>query len=120
MTTWRDFLVEHAKFPFPFPRTVEYRSVGTTDTSPFEVGLLSPEWKAQYAVRDQHLLQKLCRTLDIMLGDTHLRGGYEDELLLLFGRRLQFHTVGQRESENPEWSVNDGEAQVRVPGSHLD
>ena len=36
-----------------------------------EVGLLAREWKAQYAVRDEtSLVQKLCETLENILGDT--------------------------------------------------
>lgn len=119
MTTWREFLVENAKFPFPHPRPRldEDRPDGTTDISPVEVGLLSPEWKAQYAVRDEHLLQKLCQTLDDILGDAHLPGGY-NQLLPFFGRRLQFPIMGQQEVEDLDWSENDGKAQVRILGSH--
>ena len=119
MTTWQQFLVEHAKFPFPLTQRRIDESDDTTDVSLVEAGLLSPEWKAHHAVRDEHLLQKLCRTLDDILGDTHFPVGHEDRLLSLFGRRLQFETIGQRELEYTEWSVNDGKTHVRVPGSRL-
>jgi hypothetical protein len=38
--------------------------------SDMEVGLLAREWKAQYDVRDETLVQKLCETLENILGDT--------------------------------------------------
>ncbi len=54
MMTWREFLVGHAKFPFPQPVKDEY--VGsTTDISNLEVRLLAGERKAQYTVRDNTL-----------------------------------------------------------------
>jgi hypothetical protein len=118
MTTWRDFLVEHAKFPFPRLDKVRPDAHGTTDISLVEAGLLAPEWKAQYAVRDENLFQKLCQTLGDILGDTHLPIGREGRLLESFGRHLQFTTFGQQELEKEQWSLNDCEAQVRVPGSH--
>jgi hypothetical protein len=56
MSKWHDFLVEYAKFPFPLPD--ESRTVGTTDISDLEVGLLETRvWKAKYAVRDDALIQ---------------------------------------------------------------
>ena len=56
-----DFLVEYAKFPFP--RLVEDKTFTTTDISMIEVGLLEAKWKANHAVRDNALVQKLCTTL---------------------------------------------------------
>jgi hypothetical protein len=44
MSKLHDFLLEHAKFPFPHPD--EGRSAGTTDISGIEVELLEGEWKA--------------------------------------------------------------------------
>lgn len=110
MTSWREFLVEHAKFPFPVPQKRIDDSDSTTDISPVEVGLLAPEWKAHYAVQDELLLKKLCETLDDILRDKYLPGSDEDRLLSSFGRRL-------REFETWNWSINDCEAQVRVPAS---
>jgi hypothetical protein len=95
---WREFLVEHAKFPSPHP--VEDGSVSTTDVSDVEVGLLEREWKAQYAVRDETLVQKHCHTLENILGDTPLPDDSEGQLLLSFGRCLQFRTIGRREVED--------------------
>ncbi|KAI9464522.1 hypothetical protein BJY52DRAFT_1145192 [Lactarius psammicola] len=112
MTTWREFLVEHAKFPFP--RLVEDRSVDITDISNLEVGLLAREWKAQYAVRDETLVQKLCQTLENILGDTVLPDDFEDLLLSMFGRRLQFFHCGTREVEDRDWSSNGSERQSRA------
>ncbi len=116
MTTWREFLVKHAKFPFPQP--VEDRSFDITDISNLEVGLLAREWRAQYAVRDETLVQKLCQSLENTLGDTLLPDDSEDQFLSLFGRRLQFRTFGMREVEDRDWSTNGSERQVRIPDSH--
>ena len=65
-----DFLVEPAMFPFPHPN--EDQTTDTTDVSQFEVGMLDVEWKAWYAVRDDNLDQKLCQTLEDILGDVPL------------------------------------------------
>ncbi|KAH8998497.1 hypothetical protein EDB92DRAFT_1835507 [Lactarius akahatsu] len=62
MTTWQEFLVKHAKFPFPDP--VENGSVSATDIPYKDVGVIAPEWRAKYAVPDKTLVQRLCRTLD--------------------------------------------------------
>ncbi|KAH9080461.1 hypothetical protein EDB83DRAFT_2548114 [Lactarius deliciosus] len=37
-----------------------------------DVGNVAPEWRAKYAVPDETLVQKLCKTLDNILGDTVL------------------------------------------------
>ena len=116
MTTWREFLVEHAKFPYP--QLVEGGSVGTADISDIELGLLAREWKAQYAVRDETLIQKLCQTLENILGDTLLPDDSEDQLLSMFGRHLQFSAFGMREVEDRKWATNGSESQVRILGSH--
>ena len=116
MTTWREFLVEHAKFPFPHP--FEHGSVSTTDISDMEVGLLAQGWKAQYAVRDETLVQKLCQTLENILGDSLLPDGSEDQLLSIFGRRLQFRHFGMREVVFRGWSTNESESDVRILDSH--
>jgi hypothetical protein len=51
-----------------FPLPDELRTVDTTDVSNFELGLLEREWKAKYAVRDDALVQKLCNSLQNILG----------------------------------------------------
>jgi len=112
MTTWRGFLVEHAKFPFPHP--VEDGYVGTADLSQFDVGLLNGPWRAQRAVRDETLVQKLCETLDNILQDTPLPANSEDQLLYMFGHHLQFPF----DVEDPGWSRNGNGSQVRIPDSH--
>ncbi|KAH9042052.1 hypothetical protein EDB85DRAFT_1856993 [Lactarius pseudohatsudake] len=112
MTTWQEFLVEHAKFPFPDP--VENGSVSATDISYKDVGVVAPEWRAKYAVPDKTLVQKLCRTLDNILEDTVLSDGSRVHLLLNFGRHLQFRPIGTREIEDPTWSTNGSECQSRM------
>jgi hypothetical protein len=101
-----DFLVEHAKFPFPHP---EHRSASTTDISQLEVGLLEREWKAKHAVRDDTLVQKLCDALEDVLVDAPLEA--EDYLLASFSPKVQFD---ERGGEDRDWSTNSSEAQVIV------
>ena len=57
MMTLQDFLVEHAKFPFP-PLT-EDGTFDTIDISYLDVGLLTQERKAQEAVPDETLILRL-------------------------------------------------------------
>ena len=107
MATHHDFLVENAMFPFP--NTIESRTVDTTDISLLDVSMLDIEWKAEHAVRDDTLVQKLCRVLITILGDTPLAASDASELLLYFTPKLQV-TYGV---ENPAWTVNPNEAHVR-------
>ena len=106
-----DFLVEHAKFPFPLPTSNEDRTVGITDISQLEVGLLEREWKAGHAVRDDTLVQKLCQTLKDILGDTPLAADAENYFLVSFSPLLQ---VDERGRENLEWNKNPSEVQVGI------
>jgi hypothetical protein len=111
MSKLHDFLVEHAKLPFP-PLNEDLSS-NTTDISVLDVGLLEIEWKAKLAVRDDTLVQKLCDTLQDILGDAPLAEGAEDYLLASFSPRIQFHERGR---EDEDWSTNPSEAQVSVSG----
>jgi len=86
MSKWHDFLLEYAKFPFPHPD--EDISAGTTDISQIEVGWLRREWKANHAVRDDTLVQKLCHTLKDILGETLLAADAESYLLASFLPRI--------------------------------
>ncbi|KAM6493293.1 hypothetical protein JOM56_011427 [Amanita muscaria] len=103
-----DFLVEHAKFPFPRPD--ESRTAGATDISEFDVARLEPEWKARHAVRDDSLVQKLCHSLENILGDTPLAAGSENYMLASFSPKLQFDPLGR---ENLAWGKNVNEVQSR-------
>ena len=106
--TLHDFLVEHAKFPFPVPD--ESRTDTTsTDISVLEVSLLDREWKAGDAVRDATLVQKLCRTLETILCDTPVAGD-ERYLLSHFSPLLQFDEAG---GEDRMFATNPGKAHVR-------
>ena len=107
-----DFLVEHAKFPFPRPD--EYRTAGTTDISVFEVALLEGEWKAQHAVRDDTLIQKLCQTLKTILGDTPVAAGDKHYLRSRFSPKLEVDEGG---IEDEAWATNPSEAHVRFSPS---
>lgn len=108
MSTFHDFLVERAKFPFPVPN--ELQSVGTTDISEFEVAMLEKEWKAKHAVRDDTLIQDLCHTLKEILGDTPLDADAENYLLASFSPEIQFDRRGL---EDTAWSTNPSEVHVR-------
>lgn len=109
MSKFHDFLVEYAKFPFPIPGEDEF--VGTTDVSSFEVGLLEKEWRANCAVRDDTLVDKLCSTLADILGDTPLDATWAQYLLGSFLPRIQFDEVG---GEDVEWRSNPDEVQVSI------
>jgi hypothetical protein len=86
MSSFHDFLVEHAKFPFPEPDVT--KTVGSTDISVIEVGRLGKRWKAGHAVRDDTLAQKLCDVLQDILGDMVLPAEDENDLLPFFSPRL--------------------------------
>jgi len=88
--TWREFLVEHAKFPFPLP--AEDGSYSITDMPDSEVGLLERDWKAQYAMRDETMIQKLCLALENILGDTLLRRSAPIEVWTSFAFSFLWHT----------------------------
>ena len=105
-----DFLVEHAKFPFPRPD--EDRTVNTTDISLLEVGLLETEWKALRAVRDDTLVQKLCKTLKDILGDTSLN--VDDENFLLSNFSLQLQRVRKSGKDDKQWDRNPSESMVGI------
>jgi hypothetical protein len=106
MAKIHDFLVEHAKFPFPLPD--ESRTVDTTDVSDLEVGLLEREWKAKYAFRDDALVRKLCDSLKNILGDTILSADSERVLLGMFLPQLESDELGEQE----EWLTNPSEVQA--------
>ena len=107
MENFHEFLFEHAKFPFPPPDVLP--SVDTTDISLLEAGLLSEEWRAEYAVRDDALVQKLCDTLKNILGDTALSDKFESYLLSKFSPRLELDECG---FVDQAWSGNPSEAKA--------
>ena len=111
MSKLHDFLVEHAKFPFP-PHSGKLSS-GSTDISTLDVDLLETEWKAKLAVRDDTLVQKLCRALEDILGDAPLAEGAENYLLASFSPRIQVDELGR---EDRDWSSNSSEPHVSVSG----
>jgi hypothetical protein len=111
MSKLHDFLVEHAKFPFP--PLDGCLSTNTTDISTIEVGLLEKEWKAKLAVRDDNLIQNLCGALEHILGDAPLADAAENYLLASFSPKIQFDELGR---EDLDWSSNPNEAQVSVSG----
>ncbi|KAF8815478.1 hypothetical protein BYT27DRAFT_7333909 [Phlegmacium glaucopus] len=108
MSNLHDFLVEHATFPFPQPN--EGPSAGTTDISLIEVPLVEREWKANHAVRDNTLVQKLCSTLENILGDTLLVADAEKQLLSRFSPRIQLTARGR---EDLDWRRNPSESHSR-------
>jgi hypothetical protein len=106
MAKFHDFLVEHARFPFPL--LDELQTTDTTDVSDFEVGLLESVWKAEYAVRDDALVRKLCDGLQNILGDTALSADSEKDLLANFSPRLESDEYGVDE----EWLTNPSKVQA--------
>ncbi len=107
MSKWHDFLLEHGKFPFP--QYDEHGHNRTTDICKDEVHLLRREWKAQRAVRDNDLVQKLCRALKNTLGESLLSAGADNYLLPNFSPRIQVDERGHRDET---WDTNPSEAHV--------
>ena len=105
MSNLHDFLEQRAKFPFP--DTGEIRSAGTTNISDFTS--LEGQWKAQHAVRDETLVQKLCLTLKNILGDAALTVDAENYLLGSFSPQIELDRLGRRD---PDWLTNPSEARV--------
>ena len=107
--TFHEFLVEHAKFPFPNLSIGD--SASTTDISDIEVGQLQKSWKAIRAVRDNDLATKLCHTLETILADTPLT---EDSKNFLLRWLLPAVLVDADGMEEDMWFVNPHESHVSV------
>jgi hypothetical protein len=105
---WHDFLLKNALFPFPEPKGTESTTTSTTEISQIEAGMLESEWKAIYAVRDDGLVQKLCHTLQVILGDGVLAARSKNDLLAYFSPRLQ-DDLGLLDEQ---WSTNSTKAEV--------
>ncbi|KAF8326953.1 hypothetical protein F5887DRAFT_1074775 [Amanita rubescens] len=113
MSKWNDFLVEHAKFPFPHPD--KGRSIQTTDISQIEAGSIRREWKANRAVTGDTPVQKFCHSLTLeldILGEALLPEDVESYLLADFLRRIQGNELGYRDRK---WSTNSSEARISFP-----
>lgn len=109
MSNLHDFLVEHAKFPFP--ESDHAQNVDTTDISLVEVALLQREWKPNHAVRDNTLVEKLCNTLENILGNTLLGGNTETHLLARFSPQIQLSPFGFPDTD---WIENQSEVFVSI------
>ncbi|KAH9050591.1 hypothetical protein EDB84DRAFT_1584844 [Lactarius hengduanensis] len=72
------FLFEHAKFPFP---ALTRGHASSADISRLDLQQLAPHWKAQCAVQDGSLIQKLCRALEDILGEALIPDHFQDQLL---------------------------------------
>jgi hypothetical protein len=68
-------------------------------------------------VPDVTLVEKLCETLDAILGDTPIEGPTND-LLPLFGRHLEFKTFFGVETRRVLWAKNEDESKVRNLDPH--
>ena len=92
----------------PKPECDELRTAGTTDISNLEVGLLVKQWKANRAVRDNTLVQKLHDTLENILENTVLTVHVQDKHLASFDPELQ----GDEFGIDRDWLMNPSEAHV--------
>ncbi|KIM76170.1 hypothetical protein PILCRDRAFT_98772 [Piloderma croceum F 1598] len=110
MSNLHDFLEQRAKFPFP--AIGDIRSAGTTNISHFH--LLEGQWKAQHAVQDETLVEKLCLTLKNILAETPLTVDTENYLLGSFSPHIELNQLGGRD---PDWLMNLKDA---VGGSKVD
>jgi hypothetical protein len=105
--TFHDFLVEHAKFPFPDCPTGA--SASSTGLSEVDVGLLDYQWKARHAVRDNDLADKLCEALRTTLGEMTVTVDSRSSMLQWFLPTL----LGGRMVDR-RWTKNPSEAHVSV------
>jgi hypothetical protein len=103
MSKLHDFLVEHAKLPFP-PLNEDLSS-NTTDISVLDVGLLEIERKAKLAVRDDTLVQKLCDTLQDILGDAPLTDPIKNYLLASFRPKFNSMSLAEKTRIGPRIQV---------------
>jgi len=108
-TLFHDFLVEHAKFPFP--DCPIGASASSTGLSEVDVGQLDDEWKARHAVRDNDLAKKLCDALKATLGETPVTEQSQTALLRWF---LPSIREGEDGMVDEDWSNNSSEADVSV------
>lgn len=100
---------------FPFPTPDETKSVGSTDITEIEAGLLKIEWKAKHAVRDDTLVQKLCDALQDILKDKYLPADAEKYLLASFSPKLQVNEYTGTRMFKRDWLTNRNEAHVSFP-----
>ncbi|KAI9446260.1 hypothetical protein H4582DRAFT_543296 [Lactarius indigo] len=105
------FLFEHAKFSFPVPARGGHAN--SADISCVGLSALAPEWKAQYAIRDETFIQKFCQALEDIVGDALVPGHLQDQLLSKLGDRLRFPVIGDQE-EDPEWTQDRTESHSRT------
>ena len=105
--TFHDFLVEHAKFPFPDCSIGA--SASSTRLSEVDVGHLDDEWKARHAVCDNDLANKLCDALRTTLGEMYVTEDSRSSMLRWFLPAL----LGGRRVDRM-WTKNPNEAHVSV------
>jgi len=105
--SFHDFLVEHAKFPFP--DTSVGGSASSTDINEVDVGRILDQWRAVHAVRDDNLAEKLCDALKTTLGQTSLTKGLKHSLLPCF-----LSTSGSGGLVGSSWEDNPNESHVSV------
>lgn len=111
-TTWHNFLVEHAKFPFPDIQ--EARTVSSADISEVDVGLIAEDWKAIHVMPDTHLVPNLCQTLENILGNDLISEVCKEQLQSRFGHHVEYHTAEDgEEMRNSKWCANSNESDVR-------
>jgi hypothetical protein len=108
MSNFHNFFVEHAMFPFPELDVTKY--VGSTDISELEVGRLGKGWKAEHAVRDDTLAQKLCHVLQDILGDKDLPAVIQSIILRNFSPKLEVNPNGMIKRN---WMKNPSESRVK-------
>ena len=107
--TFHDFLVEHAKFPFP--DCSMGTSASSTRLSEVDVGYLDDEWKALHAVRDNDLTNKLCGTLKTTLGEMTVTEDSRSSMLPWF---LPASALPGGRMVDRRWTKNPSEAHVSV------
>ena len=97
---------------FPFPEPDETRSLDSPSLSYVEIGMLEKAWKANHAVRDDTLIQKLCDTLQDILGDKVLSEHSRNTLLAKFSPRLELDEFDFGTAFDGDWLENPNEVHV--------
>jgi hypothetical protein len=109
--SWHHFLLKYAQFPFPEPEEGT-ESTSAIDISQIEIGLLRREWRANRAVRDNTLIQKLCDALQNILGEAVLSENAEKFILANLLPRILVESVDEFDYQDEKWSCNSSEAEV--------
>lgn len=123
--TFHDFLKDKAKFPFP-PSEPGSASMSSPKITRKDILKLRGRWKATHAIRDPHLFDKLCHTLETILGNKLLdsldtkNSVTRQYLPELFSPQIERYPPAPDRLLPSMWQRNNGlEEEVRIFESSL-